>query len=55
MQEINMNQHILKKSVLDPTAMENDIQFRLKRGKIKLLISHILFFLLTMSFIFFVL
>ncbi len=50
-----MNQHILKKSVLDLAALENDIQFRLKRSKTRLLISHVFFFILTVSFIFFVL
>jgi len=48
-----MNQHILKKPALDLGALELEIQHRLKRGKIKLLISHIIFFILSASIIFF--
>jgi hypothetical protein len=44
-----MRQHILKKPSLDLSALEDEIQRRLQRGKIKLLISHILFFILTVS------
>ena len=44
-----MNQHILKKPALDLGALEIEIQRRLQRGKIKLLIVHIFFFMLTVS------
>jgi hypothetical protein len=44
-----MSQHILKKTALDLGTWENEIQRRLQRGKIKLLISHIFFFILTVS------
>jgi len=49
-----MSQYILKKPALDLGALEIDIQHRLQHGKIKLLISHIFFFILTMSVFFFV-
>jgi hypothetical protein len=48
-----MNGHILIKPALDLGALEIDIQHRLQRGKIKLLISHILFFAVTVSILFF--
>jgi hypothetical protein len=50
-----MSQYILKKPTLDLGAIEIDIQHRLQRGKIKLLISHILFFVVTVSILFFAL
>ena len=50
-----MSQHILKKSALDLSAWENEIQHRLQRGKIKLFITHILFFIVTVSIFFFAL
>ena len=50
-----MNGHILKKPALDLGALEIDIQHRLQQGKIKLLISHILFFVVTVSILFFAL
>jgi hypothetical protein len=49
-----MNQHILKKPVLDLAAMEREIRRRLQQEKIKLLISHILCFLIATAVIFFV-
>jgi|GEM_PF-1513945 len=49
-----MSQHILKKPVIDLNTMEGKIQRRLQRGKTKLLISHILFFIMAVSVIFFV-
>ena len=49
-----MSQHILKKPAMDLGAMEVDIQRRLQRGKLKLLFSHILCFILALAFIFFV-
>ena len=55
MQENNMNQHILKKPALDMGAWEIEIAHRLKRGKNRLLIVHALFFILTVSIVFFVL
>jgi hypothetical protein len=50
-----MNQHIFKKTALDLGALEIDIQHRLQKGKVRLLISHILFFVVTMSILFFAL
>ncbi|HSQ34397.1 MAG TPA: hypothetical protein VLQ89_00245 [Candidatus Binatia bacterium] len=44
-----MNTHILKKPTLELGSLEIEIQHRLQRGKIKLLISHIFFFILTVS------
>jgi hypothetical protein len=49
-----MNQHILKKPVLDLGALEIDIQHRLKQGKIKLLISNIFCLIVALTIIFFV-
>ena len=49
-----MSQHILKKTAMDLGAMEVEIQRRLQRGKLKLLLSHILCFILALAFIFFV-
>jgi len=48
-----MSQDILKKTALDMGALEIDIRRRLQQGKIKLLISHIIFFLLSVSVLFF--
>ena len=53
--ESNMRQHILKNPVPDLVALENEIQYRLKRGKTRLLIAHGLLFILTVSFILFAL
>jgi len=50
-----MNHHILKKPALDMGAWEIEIACRLKRGKNRLLITHILFFILAVSFLFFAL
>ena len=50
-----MSQHILKKTALDLGAFELEIKSRLRRGKARLLISHILSFLLAVTVIFFVL
>ena len=49
-----MNQYILKKPAIDLGALEKEIQRRLNRGKIKLLISHVLCFMLAMTIVFFV-
>lgn len=49
-----MSQHILKKPAYDLGAMEREIQHRLQRGKTTLFISHILYFILAVSIIFFV-
>ena len=49
-----MSQHVLKKPALDLDAMEREIQRRLRRGKTRLLISHIFYFFLAMVIIFFV-
>jgi hypothetical protein len=49
-----MGQHVLKKPALDLDAMEAEIQRRLRRGKARLLISHIFYFFLAMVIIFFV-
>ena len=50
-----MNGHILRNPALDLGALEIDIRRRLQQGKIKLLISHILFFAMTVSILFFAL
>jgi hypothetical protein len=49
-----MRQHILKKPALDLGALEDEIRRRLQRGKTRLLISHLLCFILAVSVIFFV-
>jgi hypothetical protein len=49
-----MNQHILTKPVLDPGALENEIRRRLQRGKARLLVAHLFFFILTVSVFLFV-
>jgi len=49
-----MSQHILKKPAIDLSAMEGEIKRRLRREKTKMLISHIFFFFLAMTIIFFV-
>ena len=49
-----MSQYILKKPAIDIGALEIDIQRRLQHGKIRLFISHIFFFILTVSIFFFV-
>jgi hypothetical protein len=49
-----MRQHILKKPAFDLGAWEGEIQRRLQRGKTRLLISHILCFILASAFIFLV-
>jgi hypothetical protein len=48
-----MSQHVLKKPVLNLGALEDEIKRRLKIGKIKLIISLILFFILIVSVFFF--
>jgi hypothetical protein len=50
-----MSQHILRKPAADPGVLESEIRCRLQRGKTRLLITHILYFLLTVSVLFFVL
>jgi len=49
-----MSQHILGKPAIDIGAWEGEIQRRLRRGKIRLLISNILCFILAMAVMFFV-
>ncbi len=49
-----MSQHILKKPALDVGAWEEEIQRRLRQGKAKLFITHILSFLMSLTVIFFV-
>ena len=49
-----MSQHILRKPAIDLGAMEEEIKCRLRREKTKMLISHIFFFFLAMTIIFFV-
>jgi hypothetical protein len=49
-----VNERIVKKPALDLGSLEEEIQCRLQRGKIKLLIGHTLAFLLTMAIIIFV-
>ena len=44
-----MSQYILKKPALDLGALEIEIRRRMQRRKTKLLISHIFFFILTVS------
>ena len=53
--EKDMNQHIIKKTAIDLEVVEREIQLRLSREKIKLLISHFLCFILATAVIFFVL
>jgi len=48
-----MSQSILKKPAVDFSAMEIKIQLRLQREKTKLLIAHILFFILSAGVILF--
>ncbi len=50
-----MNHHIIKKSYLDLSMLESEIQQRLKRGKTRLMVAHSLLFILAVSFILFVL
>jgi hypothetical protein len=49
-----MSQHVLKKSAMDTGTLEEEIQRRLRRGKARLLISNIFYFILAMAVIFFV-
>jgi len=49
-----MSQYILKKPVLDLGAVEREIRHRLQQEKFKLLISHIICFILATIVIFFV-
>jgi len=49
-----MSQHILRKPVIDVGALEREIQRRLHRGKARLLIQDVLFFILAVMIIFFV-
>jgi hypothetical protein len=49
-----MSQHILNKSALDLAAVEGEIQYRLRREKNRLLVSHILCIILSITVIFFV-
>ncbi len=49
-----MSQHILKETALDLGAWEEEIRRRLRRGKARLLISHVLSFILSLIVIFFV-
>ncbi len=49
-----MKRRSIKKHKGDPDSMEKEIQRRLQKGKIKLIISHFLAFMATMAIIFFV-
>jgi hypothetical protein len=51
--ESDMSQHFLHKAAPDMCAMEVEIQRRLRRGKARLLISNIFFFILAVSAIMF--
>jgi hypothetical protein len=47
--EDEMNQPIMKKPALDAAALESEIQRRLRRGKIRMLITHIFLFIAVAS------
>jgi hypothetical protein len=49
-----MSPYIIKKPAFDLGAMEKEIQRRLRRGKTRLLISNIFYFILAVTVIFFV-